>query len=354
MQWVLRDDNGDFVLQGEFVVSSSDDRETSFKLLDKSKATGVPVEVVEVFYDDPKEAVNDLLRGDIDVLDQVYPADAKQLANDPRLRISSYSLPSTHMLIPVSDDPFLGSAKFRRALMFATNRKAMLQGEILNSEDEKDGRLISGPFPIGDGRNDLLAYAYDPEIPPIDYSPPLARLLVVMAEDEVRNAAARKREPEPKRRKLVVGCPDYEFARVAVQGMIQQWSSIGVEAEVEILPPGRLTKDGVELDLLYVVAALWEPVSDIERLLGSDGVASTDDPYVVQGLEELRNASNWREVRDALQKLHQLVDYHLPVMPLWQVKDQFVVNKYVEGIRGEPLSLYESISRWRINQSQGN
>ncbi len=133
------------------------------------------------------------------------------------------------MLVPVSDNPFLAKDKFKRALLYGTNRESMLNGELLNSTRVEDGRLISGPFPVGIGGADPLSYAYDPEVQPTPYNPQLAKLLYVMAQRELEEAAKKTDSKPPVLEKLVVACPDFEFARVAVQAMIQQWANVGIK-----------------------------------------------------------------------------------------------------------------------------
>ncbi|MEZ6137312.1 MAG: ABC transporter substrate-binding protein [Pirellulaceae bacterium] len=350
LQWILPD-APDAVgsLPGRYARDAVDGMETSYQIRAGVERLGQPVEIIEIFYDDPKKAVNDLLRGEIDVLDQLYPADAKRLGTDSRLMVGSYALPSTHMLIPVSDDPFLEKDKFRRAMLYATDREAMLRGELLNSSNLNDGRLVSGPFPIGSGESDTLAYAYNPKIAPTEYNPQLAKLLVVMVQNELEAKAEKERETAPKMKKLIVGCPDFEFARVALQAMIQQWKIVGIEAEMLVLPPDETFENAKQCDLIYATTTMWEPATDIERLLGGDGLAATDNPFIIRGLEKLRQARNWREVRTAMQDLHQLVDYHLPVLPLWQIADRFVASRYVEGLRNKPISLYQDVDAWRVN-----
>ncbi len=83
--------------------------------------------------------------------------------------------------------------------------------------------------------------------------------------------------------------------------------------------------------------------------MGGSGIASSDNPFIVQSLEKLRSARNWKEVRNTLQDLHRLIDYHLPILPLWQVTDRFAASRYVEGLEDAPVSLYENIGQWRIN-----
>lgn len=350
MQWTLvNDDSGEYLLAGPYSKASEDELESSFKLRPEYRQPGRPIEIVEVFYEDPKRAVNDLMRGEIDVLDQLYPADARRLASEPELRVGAYSLPTNHMLIPVSDDPYLQNSKFRRAMLYGCNREAMLRGELLSSDDPNEGQVVSGPFPLGIEGNDSLAYAYDESIEPVAHSPPLARLLSVMAVEEVTKSFNRKRKPVPPLEPLVVGCPDFEFARVAVEGMIQQWASVGIQAELQVMPPSEVLSRRDEVDLIYVMANMWEPATDIERLLGSSGVVVSDNPYIVQGLVKLRAARNWPEVTRALKGLHQLVDYHLPILPLWQVTDRFAVRKTVTGIEAAPVSLYQDVLKWKVD-----
>lgn len=354
MQWLLA--NGAYAgsLKGSYLNQPTDQNETSFIYRGSAPPNGQPVEIVEVFFDDPKMAVNELLRGELDILDQLYPADAKRLAIDPRIRIGAYALPSVHMVIPVSDHPYLAKDKFKRALLYASNRQEMLRGELLNSDRSEDGRLISGPFPIGEGNADQLSYAYDPNVAPVGYNPQLARLLLLMTDQELEEAAKKKNEEPPKLEKLIVACPNYEFARVAVQALIQQWANVGIKAEMVVLPPGKSVDPSMKYDMVYLITTPWEPATDIERLLGEHGVAASNNPFIVVALERLRAARNWKDVRTSLQDLHRLVDYHLPILPLWQITDRFAVTRYVEGVSGSPVSLYDSIYSWRLNTGENS
>ena len=68
----------------------------------------------------------------------------------------------------------------------------------------------------------------------------------------------------------------------------------------------------------------------------------------MQALDRLRAARNWLEVRNSLQDLHTLVDYHLPILPLWQITDRYAVRKNVEGLEEDPVSLYQNLINWRV------
>ncbi len=348
LQWSVSSNasHGQALLPGDYVLADRQADETVFTLRPELPPNGQPLEVIEVFYTDPQQAINDLLRGSIEVLDQVYPADAKRLASQPDLRVGAYALPTTHMLIPVSDHAYLANVKFRKALLVGTDRKSILTRELLGGEDPSDGRLISGPFPIGRGGNDPLAYAYNNNVQPAPTNPELGKLLLAMSRKEIREEAKRSGQAEPALEKLIVGCPNYGLARVATEALIQQWSALGIEAEMLVLDTEESFTRPV--DLVYAMTTMWEPATDVQRLLGSQGPASTDNPFIVQALETLRVARNWREVRTALQDLHQLIDYHLPVLPLWQITDRFAVRRSLEGLQNQPLSLYQDVSAWRF------
>ncbi|MFO1066883.1 MAG: peptide ABC transporter substrate-binding protein, partial [Pirellulales bacterium] len=210
--------------------------------------------------------------------------------------------------------------------------------------------VVSGPFPKGSDSSDPHSYAYDPSVKPMPYDPRLAKFLQVLVDEEFKASAAKFGDPIPEKRPLKLGVPDFELAKVAAQAIVQQWIQVGIKAEIIVLPPGKSTAPELGYDLLYVMADMWEPATDIERLIGEGGPGATDNPYIVQGLTRLRSARNWREVRDALQDLHALIDYHLPLLPLWQITDRFAYVKNLEGPQSGQITLYQTIGSWQIPQ----
>jgi len=349
MQWTLADQSTNVGwLPGPYEQTHLDGREAVYTLRPQWRDSQLPIEIVEVLYDSAQQAIYDLSRGAIDVIDQLFPADARSLASDRRFQIMSFALPSTHLLVPVSHHAYLSQERFRRALMYATDRESILREELLGSPEARDGALVSGPFPLGNSDTDPLAYAYNREVPPVAYNAQLAKVLVTTVQQEMARESHKLGSHPPPLEKLVVGCPDFELAKVAVQAMIQQWAVIGLEAEMLVLSVD-IDPNLVELcDLIYVTTTLWEPAADIQRLLGGSGITASDNPFVVQGLVRVRESKNWREVRTALQDLHRIVAYHLPIIPLWQVTDRFVVRRGIQGVQDRPISLYQDIAKWRL------
>jgi tetratricopeptide (TPR) repeat protein len=355
LQWPMEELKSNLFKSSSFY-RRGDDRSgnrSSFRWAkDVAPVEGQPVEIVEQLYSDPRAALADLVKGEVEVIDRLFPADALQLKGQRDIKIESYALPMVHMLVPISQHPFLKDRDFRRALMYATNRQAILDGEILGGVSRDDTRLISGPFPVGSDENDPLAYAYNKEISPIPFDPKLAQLLVLLTKQKLTTMAKKANQPPPELTKLLVGVPDYEAARVAGAAFVQQWAVAGIQAE--IVPLATTRRDSIKepIDLLYLSAALWEPATDAERLFGEGGIAATDNVFIVQVLTNLRTANNWREVRQFCQDLHTLIAAHLPVLPLWQVGESFAYRNMMQGIPKRPVTLYQDVQKWRMSGAQ--
>ncbi len=356
MQWPLNELGQESSEASGLYIRAEDRAEgkRSFRWARQSKPTDTqPMEVIESLYTDPKKAIGDLVKGDIEIIDRLFPADAVQLKGIRNVKVESYALPMVHMLVPISNHEFLADRDFRRTLLYAVNRQAILDGEILGGERSSSSSLISGPFPLGEGENDPLSYAYNKAIPPLPYDPRLAKILVKLTELKLGQMADKKKLPKPVLKPLRLGVPDYESAKVAGQACVQQWIAAGIPADFVVLSDSAsVAENNEKVDLLYVSAALWEPATDAERLFGAGGVAETDNIFIVQVLNSLRTAKNWREVRQYCQDLHRLVNDHLPVLPLWQVGESFAYRTSLQGIPKKPVTLYQDIQRWRTDATK--
>ncbi|MBL8868334.1 MAG: hypothetical protein JNK90_01015 [Planctomycetaceae bacterium] len=337
-------------VQTTYAPGPVDERTNAYIFRDTGKRTDKqPVEITEVYYSNPIDARNDLLRGEIDAIDQIFPADANALASKEGIRINTYALPTVYsLLIRPTDHAYLKKLEFRRALLYAVDREKLLYEEILGGANKADGRLVSGPFPVGVSGNDPLGYAYDFSIQPYEYQPRLAKLLVTLTQKQLEEAAKKAEKPVEPLKPIRLGVPSLELMTVAGGAMVQQWQAVGIPAELVVLPPGEVLDDGKTCDLVMVASAVWEPITDADRLLGEGGPAGVEDPFIVQGLKSLRQALKWDEVTARTQEIHRLVHYHLPILPLWQITDRFAVRNTIQGVTPNPVTLYQDIQRWRL------
>jgi ABC-type transport system substrate-binding protein len=309
-----------------------------------------PLEIQEILYQDPTEAINDFLRGDIEIIDRLFPADARRLRGASVARsvtVENYALPTVHMLVPRRSNPYLDDREFRRALLYAINREAILKGEILGGGEAAQSQVISGPFPRGAIDTDPIAYAYNTSVDNLAYDPRLAKVLMLITNNKLRMVAEKKGEKQPPMPRLILGVPNYEAARVAGQAIVEQWKLIDVPAELMVLDRVPGPKEDSPVDILYLTASVWEPATDAERLFGIGAPAETNNQFIVQTLAQLSSARNWIQVRQGCQDLHALVAAHLPILPLWQVGESFAYRSDLVGISQKPLGLYQDIQKWR-------
>ena len=116
------------------------------------------------------------------------------LRGSERFTVEPYALPTIHALVPASDNPWLTSQTFRRALVYGINRQVILSSELLGNRHLPGCQVISGPFPPGIRDNDPLAYAYDDQIDARSWYPRLASILVTLARRELKEIAAKRDE----------------------------------------------------------------------------------------------------------------------------------------------------------------
>jgi tetratricopeptide (TPR) repeat protein len=308
---------------------------------------GQPAEVIERYFNDPQRALIALKRGEIDILDHVFPGDIPALRADTSLAVEPYRGPTTHVLAVRSEEPYLHSATFRRALLYSANRDLLLSQGILRGAVLPGFRLTSSPFPAPAPGLELPAYAYDERIEPRAYDPPLGKALVLLAENELRSAFQKQEKQAPKRRTLVLGHPADEISRIACRGLAKDWKRVGVESRLVEFPPGVFDDAKQECDLVYLQLAAWEPLLDAARLFSPDGLTPSTLPAIQLLLRQIESSPNWPEARRRLTTLHRLIHEDLTVLPLWQTQDYYAVRRGSLPTDVRRLALYQDIDRWR-------
>ena len=94
-----------------------------------------PSEVLEIHYEEQKDMIKALRKGDLDVVDRLSPVTAMQLAEEPgtTIKVVPYALPTMHMLVPNYDEPYMKNDMFRRAILYGIMREATLNEIILKN-----------------------------------------------------------------------------------------------------------------------------------------------------------------------------------------------------------------------------
>lgn len=336
---------------GPFVVVSRDDDLCTYERSPSCFATTVPrsANLIEWHYRKGIDAIAALRRGDVAILDHVNPWSVAKLRQEKSLVVAPYRLPMLHCLIPNRNRPLTTKRAFRRALVYAIHRSAILE-HLTAGGAVPGGQVVSGPFLPGNAFDDPIGYAYDAKIQPRPYEPRLATTLITLANRELAEqnaAAAEGGEAAPLEMHLVLAHQADETTRIACQSIQGQLALLGVKIvlkEFEGPPPDQVPDD---VDLLYAVLAMWEPVIDARRLLAADGMVGGCSPHVAMALRRLDAASGWQEVQRELRLVHRCAHDDVAIIPLWQMTDFFAYRKGVEGVGTRPITLYENVEQWK-------
>lgn len=309
---------------------------------------GQPAEVMERFYSDPQRAILALQRGEVDVLDQVFPADIPTLASDD-IVVGRYSVPTTHFLTMQRKNPYLQHPDFRRALVYGCNRELILAKGLLKDANLPGYRTISGPFPAPVDASDALCYGYDTEIKPREYNARLAVILKSMAMKQIKSQAEKLEQKPPALVPLVLGHPNDEVSRLTCKALARQWGNIDIKTNLVEFPPGVFKDEKGECDMVYVQAATWEPAVDAARLFAPWGLNPANNTYISLELRNIENAKDWREARSALLKLHRLVHDDVTIIPLYQTFDYYAYRKSMKGLANGQATLYQNVEKWQAS-----
>ncbi|UUO08987.1 ABC transporter substrate-binding protein [Blastopirellula sp. J2-11] len=292
-------------------------------------------------------ALSALRSGQIDIVDRLFPTLVDDAQADNSLVVDYYRMPSVHFLAPNYDNPFMQSATFRRGLLYAINRSAILNSRLLGDHEIRGCHVISAPIPAGLEADDPAGYGYDNSIDSRPYEPEMSVTLFRLALLELEQQAEADGSQAPTMLKtLKIGHPDSEVSREAVTAIAKYLKRVGLEAEIVVTPSEAIRAADVGVDLLYVEASVQESLVDIPLLFQQCVPEDKQSRYLRAALRRLNEATNWTQVRERFWTVHRLAYDETTVIPLWQLRDYFVRSSEFGGVSRQPISLFQDVERW--------
>jgi ABC-type transport system substrate-binding protein len=148
---------------------------------------------------------------------------------------------------------------------------------------------------------------------------------------------------------LLLAHPNDPIARVACQTIQSQLAREDIRVKLREFTADELAAGKVEYDLRYAEITVGEPLTDARALIGPTGLAGdVHSAYLDAALRDLEAATNWKDVRSRLTKLHEIASHELPLIPLWQTVNYFAYRTSVHGIEDSPIALYQNIGQWTL------
>jgi hypothetical protein len=296
-------------------------------------------EIVELQYDSHEKAIQGLLRGEISFLPRVTASTVRALSGRKEFFTQKYALPTTHVLQFNPHNRALSARTLRRALVYALDRRTILDEAFLQDSSGKLGRLTSAPWPT-------TSYAYNRrrECEPHKFDAALAFSLAKSAEKELGSKL-------PVLRLLSSSEPEIQ---PAVRRMIEQWGAAGIEVRHAVANSATLTADGSgNWDILYRTESIAEPLVDLWPFLAMTSSTETSalghlPTWLRHELLDLDRVGDWDSAERLLHRLHKQFWAEVHLIPLWEIDDVMVYRHIVRGIPERPVGLYQRIGQWKI------
>ena len=297
-------------------------------------------EVIEIQYPSHEKAIQGLLRGEVSYLPRIPPATVKVLASRNEFYTQAYELPISHFLQFHPRQKALQSRALRRAMIYALDRRRILEELFLNESEGVLGRLTTAPWPT-------KSYAYNRFVTPHAYDPALAFSLAKNAERELGS-----RVPE-----LRLWVPDDPELAPAAAQIVEAWRKIGITTRVvHSATPGAPTPtiDSDDWDVIYRAEVVAEPLVELWTLLALTNSTETTalsylPTWLRHDLLELDRVGDWRSAEQLLHKIQKQFWAEVHLIPLWEVEESYVVRKNVRNLPEHSLFPYQGIERWKVD-----
>jgi len=302
-------------------------------------------------YPDAHAALQAYLSDEVDAVARIDHADLEMALNQPGLDIHSSRLPRLTIVFLNTQNltqPLLQSADFRKALMAATNRQAIMDQVFSSQAVPALGPITPGNWAFYDG---LEPYRYDVD---------LARQLLAGA-GYSWSEAGQLMTPEGAQASLTLMVQDDEIHSQIAAILAENWASIGIDVVLDVRPYALLMTD---LESRNYQAALV----DIDLSNSPD-----PDPYPFWAeaqAEAGQNYSQWRnttaseyleqariqpntELRARLYRNFQILFAEdLPSLPLFYTVYNYGVKSAIKNVSigpiYDPADRFNSVNTWYI------
>ena len=302
-------------------------------------------------YPDARAALEAYLSDEVDAVARIDHADLETALNQPGLDIHSSRLPRLTMVFLNTQNltqPLLQSADFRKALMAATNRQAIMDQVFSSQAVPALGPITPGNWAFYDG---LEPYRYDVD---------LARQLLAGA-GYGWSEAGQLMTAEGAQASLTLLVQDDEIHSQIATILAENWASIGIDVVLDVRPYAPLMTD---LESRNYQAALV----DIDLSNSPD-----PDPYPFWAeaqAEAGQNYSQWRnttaseyleqartqpntDLRVRLYRNFQILFAEdLPSLPLFYTVYNYGVKSAIKNVSigpiYDPADRFNAVNTWYI------
>ncbi|GAB4569208.1 MAG: ABC transporter substrate-binding protein [Anaerolineae bacterium] len=281
-------------------------------------------EVVFRFYTDPATRALALESGEVHVMGEVPPLDARRLSQDDRFKLYAVPIPGQPLQFflnvtkPPTDD-----RRVRQALLLATNRQAIVDA------------VFGGLSPVAHGPLTQVTPGYDPAVEGMyPYDPERARELLEEAGWHEANGV-REKDGQPLVLEAVI--MGWGFVPEVVQLLQAQWRDVGVDLRAQQVPYGALLEAGRSGTTHMIPFLLSGTDPDLLRTFFHSEAAfnwsKVSDEELDRWLEEAARAQDWGQREMLYSRVQRRIMEEALILPIRDYVNLNVASSRVSGLR---------------------
>lgn len=256
---------------------------------------------------DPAARVAALLAGEANFIDFVPNDQVERLRSSPNVKVVSVPYAGLVVLGMNPKRPPLDNKLLKQAMSLAIDRQAIVK-ELLRGQ----GIVGTGSIPRGD-------FAYNPNRPPLPFSPEKAKELV-------RQSGYKGEE---------VLCEVLQVDAPLVEAVVAMWKGVGVNAKIAVIENAVRAQKMREKNWQVLLASPGSPLGDpdsiIWRVLGPGAIWDIwRDPEFDRLGEEARYSLDPEKRRQNYERMQDLLLEHTPWIPLYQPVHSYAMHKTIQ------------------------
>jgi peptide/nickel transport system substrate-binding protein len=287
--------------------------------------------------------------GEIQIMDWARPQQALELKDNPDIALKSF-VPRTFVsVIWNTANPLFESAKVRRAMTLAIDRK-----NIVDAVYHGHAEVTASPF-----TPDLWARNRDVE--PLGYDPEQA--LELLAEEGWTDSdgdGVLDKDGKPFRFVLLNSTGNEVRVDTGLM-IVEQLRQIGVEVEQQLLEFNTLVSREQAHDFEASFMGLSNPTDlnmsyffHTDHIDGSFNFGSFSDPEMDRLLDEIAKQVHLLDAKPLLFELQVLIQKHQPMTFLYVAERMVPVRKELLGAEPNVLYGYGDVRQWALRAQPGN
>lgn len=279
------------------------------------------------FYEDPATRALALESGEVDILGEIPPTDARRLADDPRFSLYRVSIPGQPLqLLFNTQQPPTDCVDVRAALILGVDRATIVE------------TLFGNYSPVAQNALSADVYSFTPARSLLEYNPEAANALLEQSGWIADNKTGQRyRDGTPMQIKIVV--PPWGFSPEVGQMIRAAWDMLGIDVALQVAPGFGQLKE-IQSSGVYNAISINFAGTDPDLLRSffySGGLynwSQYEDNKLDHWLDQAAHMLPTDTGREILyQKIDNLIQEQALILPIRYYVNLVIARSNIDGLR---------------------